>query len=477
MQFQYEKGLFLIYDYPEEQGDRTRLLFEKIAEMKSTDAPVRVLFLSRRGFDTWQNEALMLEGRFGRQAVAAPGPLVLAEALALVEEATRRFAAAAGMARPDLSGAAEWLEQSDTHRMPLFSSAAAIHAVLAPGEPFGLDGAALMRDLARRELRRVRQASPALGIGEYGLERLLALGVLGDGLNEKAIAALNDAGALPGSEPDFSDRLKRSSWWRDMRLARLVPDRPAAAFLNLTLFDRRTAPAGDPRLPEWLYRALEERAASFAGRLGRTLYDLDMLSHESEGTHALDACLVRMLTDEPARVDLFAKVASGEVPFSAANFAAHVAVKLAERSTDPSAKALYLSNASSYLSTLGRREEALTCAQEAAVLYRALARARPEPFTPDLAMSLNNLAAMLSALGRREEALTCAEDAARLYRDLARARPEEFTPNLAMSLNNLANMLSELGRREEALTCAQEAARLYRDLARARPEAFTFTPL
>jgi len=29
-------------------------------------------------------------------------------------------------------------------------------------------------------------------------------------------------------------------------------------------------------------------------------------------------------------------------------------------------------------------------------------RARPEAFTPDLAMSLNNLAAMLSELGRRE---------------------------------------------------------------------------
>ena len=42
------------------------------------------------------------------------------------------------------------------------------------------------------------------------------------------------------------------------------------------------------------------------------------------------------------------------------------------------------------LSALGRREEALTAAQEAAELLRALARARPEAFTPDLAGSLNN---------------------------------------------------------------------------------------
>ena len=121
--------------------------------------------------------------------------------------------------------------------------------------------------------------------------------------------------------------------------------------------------------------------------------------------------------------------------------------------TDPSRN-----NLAAFLSELGRREEALAAAQEAADLYRDLARARPEAFTPDLAGSLNNLAACLSELGRREEALAAAQEAADLYRDLARARPEAFTPDLAMSLNNLANRLSDLGRREEALAAAQEAA-------------------
>ena len=79
-------------------------------------------------------------------------------------------------------------------------------------------------------------------------------------------------------------------------------------------------------------------------------------------------------------------------------------------------------------------------------------------------MSLNNLANVLSDLGRREEALTAAQEAADLYRALARARPEAFTPDLAMSLNNLAAMLSTLGRREEALTAAQEAADIRRNI-------------
>src|SRR3712207_7768140 len=39
-----------------------------------------VLLLSRRGFEEWQEEALLLEGRFGRQAVASLADLPVGEA-------------------------------------------------------------------------------------------------------------------------------------------------------------------------------------------------------------------------------------------------------------------------------------------------------------------------------------------------------------------------------------------------------------
>jgi tetratricopeptide (TPR) repeat protein len=107
-----------------------------------------------------------------------------------------------------------------------------------------------------------------------------------------------------------------------------------------------------------------------------------------------------------------------------------------------------------------RAEEALAAAQEAAGLYRALAGARPEAFTPDLASSLNNLAIGLSELGWREEALAAAKEAVQIRRALATARPEVFTPDLAKSLNNLAAMLSAFGRLEEWLAAEQEAAAL-----------------
>ena len=71
-------------------------------------------------------------------------------------------------------------------------------------------------------------------------------------------------------------------------------------------------------------------------------------------------------------------------------------------------------------------------------LYRQLAAARPDAFTPDLAMSLNNLSGALAALGRWEEALAAIEEAVTLYRQLAAVRPDEFTPDLTKSLSNLA---------------------------------------
>ncbi|MCG8356528.1 MAG: tetratricopeptide repeat protein, partial [Kiloniellales bacterium] len=131
-----------------------------------------------------------------------------------------------------------------------------------------------------------------------------------------------------------------------------------------------------------------------------------------------------------------------------------------------------LNNLGTMLSHLGRREEALTAAQEAVNIRRDLAQVRPDAFKPDLAMSLNNLGTRLRDLGRREEALTAAQEAVDIRRDLAQARPDAFKPDLAASLNNLGNMLSALGRREEALTAAREASEIYRDLAQARPDAF-----
>jgi hypothetical protein len=79
-----------------------------------------------------------------------------------------------------------------------------------------------------------------------------------------------------------------------------------------------------------------------------------------------------------------------------------------------------------------------------------------------LAISLNTLATRLSELGRREEALKAAEEAADLYRALAATRPEAFTRNFGISLNTLSDILSQLGRQQEAAALREEIARVRR---------------
>ena len=132
-----------------------------------------------------------------------------------------------------------------------------------------------------------------------------------------------------------------------------------------------------------------------------------------------------------------------------------------------------LSNLANCLSSMGDRDRALVVARAAVELYRGLAEASPQAYTPDLAGSLNNLAAFLSAVGERGEALRVAREAVELYRGLAEASPQAYMPDLAGSLNNLANRLSAVGERGEALVVAREAVELRRVLAEASPQAYT----
>ncbi len=468
-----DQGLFLILDYPEEQPDRTAAILKDLAERKTAPYQLRVLFLSRRPFAAWEGETTMLQGRFGRQEIAAPASLSVEDGARLIDEAANRVVAQMRRRGPDLNRARAWLAKSSLNRLPLYATAAAIHAALSPSEAFGLSGAELLRNLGERELDRVRPASESLGLGRSGLETLLALGILADGLSESAIGELARAGLRQGAGPDLISGFARGPWWRRGQLMRLEPDAPAAAFVDLALFGS-DFPQGRDALPEWLFIACRENAASFGSRLARVLYDLhELRPSESAGEHPLESQLQRMLDEDPTRAGQFAAVAASEVPVWAAGFAARVALILADAAGNRQVKARFFNNAANHLSSLGRREEALKAAEVAVKIRRVLAAARPEAFTPDLAGSLNDLANKLSKLGRREGALKTAEEAAGLYRALAAAHPEAFTPYLALSLNNLAAMLSAIGRREEALKAAEEAADLYRALAAERPAAFT----
>lgn len=323
----------------------------------------------------------------------------------LVAEAARNLARHMNVAVPDLRGAREWLAQAERHRLPLYALAAAIHAVLSPKDAFGFGGGDLLKKLALREGRRIQRASPALGLGAEGLERLLALGVLADGLGESTIMELAKAGVCDGTTTDIVGALARSPWWKNGRLIRLEPDAPAAAFVDAMLFGP-SFPNGRAALSDWLFIALQENAATFGNRLGRILYDLHILDPTVPAAHPLDAKLVQMVEKKPERAVAFAMVASTEVPFWTANFAAHVALILAEGIAEPETKAIFLNNGANYLSVLGRREAALGAAQEAVGHYRDLALARPEAIAVEFARSLWVVGDLYADDGRPQLALT-----------------------------------------------------------------------
>ena len=333
-----------------------------------------------------------------------------------------------------------------------------------------------MRDLARRERERVVRLSRAGGFGEYGLERLLALALMNEaGLSQDALTALGELDVAPGlAGQALLDALAQTPWWiappedGPRRLARLEPDRPAAAFLDLALLSDPS-----PRLPDWLFAASSESGAQFGRILSRLCFDLAELSEDRGRARLLEAQALKMLEAEPGRAAAFAAVGHEEGTHFSAGFAVRVLEHLLSRDPDPERRAGLQHNLAVMLSALGRREDALAAAQEATDLYRRLSAERPDTFNLDLSMSLNNLASTLADLGRRKDALDAAEEAADLCRRLADQRSDVFTPDLAASLNNQAKMLAEFGHHEDALDTAKEAVGLYRRLDDERPDAFS----
>jgi tetratricopeptide (TPR) repeat protein len=121
---------------------------------------------------------------------------------------------------------------------------------------------------------------------------------------------------------------------------------------------------------------------------------------------------------------------------------------------------------------LGRYEDGLVAGQEAVDIYRRLAQTQPDIFRPALANSLSNLGETLSRLEHPGEALAASEEAVEIFRQLAEIRPDEHLPDLALSLDNLGVRLSSVGRREEALVIGREAVSMYRKLTETGLDAF-----
>jgi len=470
------RRFFLIFDYPEERMNVVRALVRAIQDIpdRLVDFPIRILLVSRRDFDEWGEVLRELGPRAGRQELAVVGTLDVDQALALFDETATNFAALTVSDLPDLSQTRDWLAANPANRVPLVVMAASIHQVLTGQRSFGLGGPKLIRALANFERGRAARISHDAGLGADGLPRLLSLAALTEsGLSDQQCEALAELGVCEIAGQGLIDRLKRTPWRRrredgqGFHLARPEPDRMAATFLALSLLEDQTH-----RLPDWLAEVALPQRGGFGDVISRVGYDL--LGMPVRWSSSLEQALIKMIMQDHSRAALFLDVAMKEGSVFSAGFAVVISQHLltAEGLNDEWRRCLF-NNLSGFLSTIGRREDALKAAQEAVTLCHKLAEARPKAFTPDLAMSLNNLAARLSNLGRHEDAREAAQEAVTLYRQLAEARPEAFTTNLAGSLNNLAAMLSDLGQRQESREAAQEAVTLYHQLAETCPETYT----
>ncbi|KAJ7226292.1 hypothetical protein C8J57DRAFT_1731055 [Mycena rebaudengoi] len=130
---------------------------------------------------------------------------------------------------------------------------------------------------------------------------------------------------------------------------------------------------------------------------------------------------------------------------------------------------------SNCFAALGRAEEGLAAAQEAATIYAGPPwrgfcpwEYRPQELS---SKAFHALSLRLATLGHRDEALVNAEKAVEEYRELA-SLAICHTPSLADGLRNLASRYWDVGRFDESITALKEVTSLLRGVADQLPHHF-----
>jgi tetratricopeptide (TPR) repeat protein len=513
--FRWERPTLLVIDYAAQGHEALARWLDRLAGQK-LDTKLRILLLDREapaGFGWWHE--LTVSGPPARRDLFyALRPQRLPD-LSDLEERRELMAAALQAARalrPAPSSRSEIPakgEDPDFDRRlaePQFGNPSALVIAGVMALDRGLRNAMARRHLeaarllGRRELDRIAALAESRRVSVDAMRHIVAFNGLVGGIPvahlrqtvadelDASYRSANLDGAVRLLEQELPPRDAVTDAVRQPRLATIQPDLIGDAAIIEAFTGRALVESEANEAVRRAYRLSLEEAAHVLIRLvqdfGYPLEDESATSEEKAiARRVIDwfLNLMREIEDVEQMLPLvFAIPAQTTILREPAaeltqRLVTHFREK-AERTDEPAARitfAALVNNLANRLSDLGRREEALTAAEEAVRLRRTLAASRSDAFTADLAASLNNLATMLSALGRREEALRADEEAVRLGRVLAAARPDAFAPGLAVSLTTLATMLNALGRREEALAAAEEAVHLDRTLVAARPDAFT----
>ncbi len=490
-----------VIDYAATASGHLKKWFEQLADSRGADGKLRILLLEREAnadtgwwgelarIGTSQSHERLLEytdrgGPVSLRTLSAGDRRTLFQSM--LTEAAHYLGQATAPRLPE-PGENEQFDKQLSHErwgQPLYLMMAAL-AALAPGGAdvvgvLSLTRADLAMKVAEHEVRRMERFASGVGGPAEAVLGLAARATLCRGIpaDERIAAAKEELDARglewPGGPGKLADALNDALPGRDGGIGFVEPDIVGEA-LALQVLCKLPEPAQGAIL-----RAAGRAEMAVVGSVIRAVQDLSA-DDVPEPMEWLKALIESGAADHPGllvAIDSAMPEQTTRLRERAVEVTQLVLDRLAlgfEGAEDAdllSAKSRLLNNLSVRLSDVGRRDDALEKAQQAARIYGELAASNPDAFLPDVAMSLNNLATMLRAVGRRDDALEKAQEAARIHGELAASNPDVFLPYLAMSLNNLANRLSDVGRRDDALEKAQEAARIHGELAASNPDAF-----
>ncbi|WP_428489636.1 hypothetical protein [Rhodopila sp.] len=470
------QGLFLIVDYPEAAREMVTALLRGIGRLEKPPSRIRVVLVSRRGRGWWQDNFIAAQvSEFLDTFETTVGPLRPLQTCTLVRDVVGRLAELIGVALPTLDDLviSEWHGQNpEIHGLPLFGTAAALHAVVDEASTFTLAGTEIVEALVARE--RMRLDTAALGAGwpeAKAASRLHGLAALRAGLDERALKHLAriapDIG-LPTPER-IVDKVDSLGWWYDGQVLAPQPDLLAAELLHQTVKERPQA------APAWIAATLFERKAVEVDRLGRLSHDIATLHGES--AQSLAAWMNEAVTGAPELATVWDYLLkSSSTTFRLAPVAIEIGhIRLSASSIDDTERAEILHHLSIRKYDVGDAVGALAANQKAVCILRRLASTHPHPFEPLLALSLSNLSNRLSESKDNTAALDASEQAVEIYRRLAADDPVKFYPNLALLLVNLAIPMTAARSAADGLRAIREAVTILEFLATAK--AFDFEPL
>jgi hypothetical protein len=231
--FTKTKGTLLIIDYPEENRAPVQALLGRLSRVESS-APIRLLFLSRRGPDFWQADIDQARAeRFFHPHPMELGPLSDDDAYDLFLAARDEVPSKPGVEPQAVSKDAfsRWLTPTPTNLRPLFILAAAIHTVRHPDVPIvSISGSEIIDGLSRRELARLRNESEDHELGAETLGRLAAIAAMSGRLDAQGLRRLREVNAELGlPAPDqIVDAVGRTSCWLNGQVRAPKPDIVAA---------------------------------------------------------------------------------------------------------------------------------------------------------------------------------------------------------------------------------------------------------